>query len=66
MAKQTKSRIVSATGVAAAQGGVKTDLSARVEKAMSEAILKAAENGVTDDNEIRKRMLAARDGVLKG
>lgn len=54
--------IVEATGTAA---GGKHDFSRgrAVEDAMSAAIADAHEAGITDPAEIRKRMLAARDGV---
>lgn len=57
-------RIVEGTGVA-----VDSPDAARaetVESAMSAAIAKAMDDGVSDPAEIRKRMLAARDEVLRG
>lgn len=59
-------RIVAAHGVAAGMnnpGEPKTALAAAMEKAMTEAVKKGLEQGVTDPDEMRKLILAARDKV---
>ena len=48
------------TGVSAG----KSSLAPAIEKAMSEAVKKAAAEGVSDAGEIQKRMLAARQVVV--
>ena len=55
--------IVSATGVAVGRG-VGEDLAKRIETAMIRAVEMAQAEGLTADDTIRARMLAARDGVL--
>ena len=53
-------RIVEAVGVAVSR---KNPISRQVEVAMQQAIEKAVAEGVNDPQEIRKRMLRARDAV---
>ena len=55
--------IVSATGVAVGRG-VGEDLAKRVEAAMLRAVEIAQSEGLTADDTIRDRMLAARNEVL--
>ena len=57
MAKASK--IVAAVGAAANAKDI--GLATRIEAAMSEALVKAMANGVTDPDEQRAVMLAARD-----
>jgi hypothetical protein len=58
-------KIVSGTGVAAGVGDTaKTDAHLELEHKMSHAILKAHSEGVSDPEEIKKRMLAAREEHL--
>jgi hypothetical protein len=57
--------IVSGTGVAAGVGNTeKTDAHLALERKMSQAILKAHYEGVSDPEEIKRRMLAAREEHL--
>lgn len=51
--------IVSAVGIVARSGSPR--LGKLLEEAMSAAVLKCAEEGITDPDEIRARMLAWRD-----
>jgi hypothetical protein len=58
-------KIVSGTGVAAGVGDTaKTDAHLALEHKMSHAILKAHSEGVSDPEEIKRRMLAAREDHL--
>lgn len=62
--QEPKANIVEATGVATS---AKDPTHAKVvEHAMSQAILKCLAEGITDPNEQRKRILAARESVRKG
>ena len=62
-----KLRIVAAAGTAVASNvSGNADLAARMESAMSKAVLDCYAEGVTDDKAILKRKLAARDEVLGG
>ena len=58
-----KTRIVAAVG--AATGAEKTDASSRVDAAMANAVKQAIADGVSVDDaeEMRRRILAARDAV---
>lgn len=60
-----ESKIVQAVGVAVSSGYGK-ELAARMEQAMSDAVLQANAEGipVTDSEKIRTRMLEARERVL--
>lgn len=51
--------------VGAASRSVDPTRAQRVEQAMAQAAARAQASGVTDPNEIRAAMLAARDDVLK-
>jgi hypothetical protein len=58
-------KVVSGTGVAAGVGDTaKTDAHLELEHKMSHAILKAHSEGVDDPEEIKRRMLAAREEHL--
>jgi hypothetical protein len=62
-----ESKIVSAVGTASGMhvaGQEKSSLNKAVEKAMSEAVKQALSDGLTDHDEIRGRILEARDKVL--
>lgn len=59
-----KARIVSATGASATVRGNKR-VSALLEEAMRQAVLKANEDGVTDAKEIKARMMAAHEQAKK-
>lgn len=63
-AEVTEPRIVGGVGISANVGGKKTDLAIRVEAAMAQAVLDAHAEGVSDADEIRTRMLIARDVVV--
>lgn len=73
-AKVTEDRSPAESKTAAAAGSVggaggageAGALGQAVEAAMSRAIHEAAADGITDPNEIRERMLRARDAVLEG
>jgi len=57
-------KIVEEVGVASSSSDTsKTFTSADVEKAMSDAIIQANEEGITDPDEVRERMLAARKAL---
>lgn len=58
--------IAAATGSAGGSGGAEEAgaLGQSVEAAMSRAVHQASVDGVTDPDEIRERMLRARDEVL--
>jgi hypothetical protein len=60
-------KVVSATGVAAGlhDGAPQTALAAALEKAMTEAAQKAHDEGLTNPDEVRARILAARDQVIE-
>lgn len=57
------SKIVSAAGVAVIKRPGLPNLGNAIQRAMEAAILKAAEDGVTDSDQIRARMLEARNKV---
>jgi hypothetical protein len=58
-------KAVSGTGVAAGVGDTaKSDAHLELERKMSHAILKAHSEGVSDPEEIKRRMLAAREDHL--
>jgi hypothetical protein len=58
-------KVVSGTGVAAGVGDTaKTDAHLELERKMSHAILKAHSEGVSDPEEIKRRMLAAKEDHL--
>ena len=59
-----KSRIIAGAGIAVISPD--PDRASRIEQAMSEAIMQALADGVSDPVEQRKRMLAARDEAMKG
>jgi hypothetical protein len=62
-----ESKIVSAVGVAAGMhvaGQEKSDLNKALEKAMSDAVSQAHADGLSDPDQIRQRILKARDKVL--
>ena len=61
----TDSVIVSAVGTAVSHGetGEAGDRNKRIEQAMAAAAAKAQAEGVTDPEEMRARILAARDEV---
>lgn len=65
-----KQGVVQAVGIGSAvgDGGVKSDLSIRIETAMGRAVTTALAEGIDISNSdvIRARMLAARDRVLEG
>jgi len=54
--------IVEAVGIAVHSEDA--DLRKRLEDAMTDAVKKAQAEGITDNDEIRRRILEARDGVL--
>jgi histidine ammonia-lyase len=65
MARSIPWKVVSGTGVAAGVGDTaKTDAHLVLEHKMSHAILKAHSEGVSDPEEIKRRMLAAREDHL--
>jgi hypothetical protein len=55
-----------ATMSASSRMGGGLSLAAQIEAAMVEAIKQAQAEGITDQDEIRARMLAAREAVKKG
>jgi histidine ammonia-lyase len=58
-------KVVSGTGVSAGVGGTaKSDAYLELERKMSHAILKAHSEGVSDPEEIKRRILAAREDHL--
>lgn len=62
-----ESKIVSAVGVASGMhvaGQEKSDLNKAIEKAMSDAVAQAHVDGLSDPDQIRQRILKARDKVL--
>ena len=63
MAK-AKSKVVSATGVAAGKHGEATTASRAIEAAMVKAIEDAHAAGITDPKQLRKLILAARDEAV--
>lgn len=56
-------KIAAAVGSSATAKGDK-DLSARLEKAMADEIMKCLSEGVTDPAEMRERQIAAKDKAL--
>jgi hypothetical protein len=63
---QQPTNIVAATGVAVGvQAPSKTALAEALEKAMTEAVQKAHNDGLSDPDKIRERILQARDTVLE-
>lgn len=58
---ETTPRIASATGVAVS--GRRKEISALIKQAMENAVLSCRQQGITDPDEIRKRVMAARDAV---
>lgn len=67
--KAVKPRIVSGVGVSGnvglMSGGRNRELGAAVERAMSDAVMEAYNKGLADKpEEIKKRMMAAREKVL--
>lgn len=62
--EQIHPQIVSAVGVAVRSiSGQKNELAARIEKAMSDAVMEAYHDGKTDPEFIKKRMMEAREKV---
>jgi hypothetical protein len=62
-----ESKIVSAVGVASGMhvaGQEKSELNKALEKAMSDAVTQANADGLSDPDQIRRRILKARDKVL--
>lgn len=64
-AKTTKSKVVTATGVAVSREGGEERAKA-IETAMIAAVEQAQRKGITDPGEVRKMMLAARDKIVEG
>jgi hypothetical protein len=64
-AKTANTRVVQAVGVAVGLHG-RGRLSAAISDAMHAAAADAQQHGITDPDEIRRRMLAARDRVVSG
>lgn len=64
MADKTATRVAQATGIASSSQIGNDDLAARIEAAMQQAIRECLDQGVTDPDEQRERMLAARGKVL--
>ena len=62
-AEAASTTIVSATGTSHA--GEKGLMSSRIEKAMSDAVMEAIKNGITDPDHQRALKLAARERVKK-
>ena len=64
MPKKSKGTVVAASMSGGAGGSIGVGLSSKaIEQAMSEAALKALADGVTDNDEIKKLKLAAREKV---
>ena len=62
-----ESKIVAAVGISVnALDKARGPLVRRIEQAMSEAVTQASFEGVTDPVEVKARMMAARDGMLRG
>lgn len=61
----SEKKIVEAVAVASSMTSIngKTSIAKNIERAMSEAVTKAAEKGITDPEEIRNLMLEAREQV---
>lgn len=55
--------VVEAVGIAVAREGLSTERHAEIESAMLKAVQKAQAEGVTDPEEIKRRMLTARDAT---
>lgn len=55
--------VVEATGIAVGRMGGE-GRAQRIEKAMQEALEKAQADGITDADELREAMIAARDAVI--
>lgn len=65
MAKPSEAKVVSATGVSSSANLSGNDgLAERIHDAMQQAIRECLDQGVTDPDEQRGRMLAAREAVL--
>lgn len=64
MVNKVNRRVVEATGIASSSALGNDDLAARIEAAMQQAIRECLDQGVTDPDEQRGRMLAAREAVL--
>jgi formaldehyde-activating enzyme involved in methanogenesis len=61
MAKKSDSKIVEAAGMAAGgSGGLTPDV---IQEAMAKAAAEAQAEGVTDQEEIKQRMIDARDSL---
>lgn len=56
--------IVTAVGVATSVGMKHTEHGRKIEQAMIEAVRKAQAEGITDDVEMRRRIIEARDRVV--
>lgn len=64
MADDQKVKVVSATGVSSSSNLGNDDLAERIHDAMQQAIRECLDEGVTDPDEQRARMMAAREAVL--
>lgn len=64
MASDQKVKVVAATGVSSSSSLGNDDLAERVHDAMQQAIRECLDQGITDPDEQRERMLAAREEVL--
>lgn len=66
MAKKAAPKVVAAAMSAGGAGSVGASLSSKaIEQAMSEAVLKAMADGITDPQKILKLKLAARERVKR-
>lgn len=58
-------KVVEATGIASASNASgNSDLASQIEAAMQQALRECLDQGVTDPEEQRARMLVARDAVI--
>jgi hypothetical protein len=57
--------IVEAVGVAVGRNSIGEALHARLERELTEVVRQAQAEGVTDPDEIRARILKARDAILE-
>lgn len=64
MAEEQKIRVAAATGVSSSSNLGNDDLAERVHGAMQQAIRECLDQGVTDPDEQRERMMAAREAML--
>lgn len=64
-ARKPKPRVVTSVGVSA-NAGENIALAEKIEAAMSAAVVEMNKRGVSNPDEIRAAMLAARDKVLAG